>query len=266
MRKYLSLTRAEIESELQQEFDQQYEQESLRPSSPADSFNTDSTLAESKLDPCPTPPPQETEPLGKHALRARTLPTDLFENLAPNEYAQEFQVLLPQITRFSLQELNIDEILSNPQLRHDLYFDSNLQFKPNLEGERGSRKRALGDAYWSTLKEEVESGHMYRIPLLFYEIKAILMDLLPESPELTAQLDTEIDVKLIAQEIEHGVFDASKFVDNLARLLKLNCSPARDSYVDEMVNQAAIGNFAKCIRMCFEILELMKLVSPILTS
>lgn len=44
--------------------------------------------------------------------------------------------LLPPITTDTLKELDLHEILRCRQLRHDIYFDANLMFRPNLDGDR----------------------------------------------------------------------------------------------------------------------------------
>lgn len=44
--------------------------------------------------------------------------------------------LVPPITRATLRELDLGEIMRNPQLRHDVVFDPNLMFRPNYDGER----------------------------------------------------------------------------------------------------------------------------------
>lgn len=44
--------------------------------------------------------------------------------------------LVPPITKTTLKELDLHEILRNPQLRHDVVFDPNLMFRPNHDGER----------------------------------------------------------------------------------------------------------------------------------
>lgn len=50
---------------------------------------------------------------------------------------------LPPVNIQSLREIDLAEILKNPQLRHDILFDPQLQFRPNLDGERGRRKKSL---------------------------------------------------------------------------------------------------------------------------
>ncbi|PWZ01977.1 hypothetical protein BCV70DRAFT_225303 [Testicularia cyperi] len=66
--------------------------------------------------------------------------------------------LHPPITRHTLRELDLFEILKNPQLRHDVVFDPNVQFRPNFDGERGRRKREAGERYWTAVAREIESG------------------------------------------------------------------------------------------------------------
>ncbi|GAC94676.1 hypothetical protein PHSY_002249 [Pseudozyma hubeiensis SY62] len=66
--------------------------------------------------------------------------------------------LHPPITRHTLRELDLFEILKNPQLRHDVVFDPNVQFRPNFDGERGRRKREAGERYWTAVVREIETG------------------------------------------------------------------------------------------------------------
>ncbi|CCE88781.1 Piso0_001563 [Millerozyma farinosa CBS 7064] len=61
---------------------------------------------------------------------------------------------LPPINIQSLKEIDLHEILKNPQLRHDILFDPQLQFRPNLDGERGKRKKTIIDKYWNEIERE----------------------------------------------------------------------------------------------------------------
>ncbi|KAF5369522.1 hypothetical protein D9758_002664 [Tetrapyrgos nigripes] len=62
--------------------------------------------------------------------------------------------LYPHISRQTLKELDLEVILRNPQLRHDLLFDYGLQFRPT----HSRRKRQVADAYWAAVTREVETG------------------------------------------------------------------------------------------------------------
>jgi hypothetical protein len=69
-----------------------------------------------------------------------------------------FPSLHPPITRQTLKELDLHEILKNPQLRHDIVFDANVQFRPNFDGERGRKKKEFGNKYWYAVQKEIETG------------------------------------------------------------------------------------------------------------
>lgn len=80
----------------------------------------------------------------------------------------------PPITVHSLRELDLEGVLKNAQLRHDLVFDTGLMFRPNFDGERcvilpntigpilmltrGIRKKLLGERYWTAIQREILNG------------------------------------------------------------------------------------------------------------
>ncbi|KAH9854687.1 T-complex protein 11-domain-containing protein [Lenzites betulinus] len=238
----------------------------------------------------------------------------------------------PPINRETLKELDLDAILRNPQLRHDLLFDSGLQFRPTSS----RRKRDLADHYWLTIVRELETGctcttvdvhgklaelrcvcdpapHAPEKPTVKYlpghlatvrthsRIRPLLTELLevlisiiqpPRAPALRppellfppaqqhpqfqqnvvhiALLRQHLDPDLILQEISHGLFDPSGLFQVIGDIIRRHCAPMRDGAVDQMVGLAracAPGgggtklDAVRAIRMCFEIMELMKLVS-----
>ncbi|KAF9568781.1 Tcp11-domain-containing protein [Agrocybe pediades] len=57
----------------------------------------------------------------------------------------------PLINRTTLRELELDVILRNPVIRHDLLFDPGLQFRPRRKAEAFER-------YWNAVWEEVQTG------------------------------------------------------------------------------------------------------------
>ncbi|KAG5519131.1 hypothetical protein PMAC_002219 [Pneumocystis sp. 'macacae'] len=187
----------------------------------------------------------------------------------------------PPITQAILQELELQEILKNVQLRHDIVHDTNLQFRPNLDGERGERKQHLADRYWKNLKKEIEQirifqsrknninpihgfPHTIRIFVLFIELRNILLNLLPSSNK--TYIIEILDPNLIVQEIIHNLFDIEKFVEHLVKILKQHCAPMRDILLDKMAKKVKMGlkvnnvsKFVAGLRMIFDILEIMKL-------
>lgn len=232
----------------------------------------------------------------------------------------------PLINRQTLKELDLDSILRNPQLRHDLLFDAGLQFRPTS----GRRKRDLSDKYWSAIAQELQTGctcvsfdlqwkphdllcvcaqgPIPQVPSLTYcsphraltlRMPSRIRPLLTEFLEVLlfviqpltsicgtyanpATLHTQIeqhaaqaahlrslfDPELIQQELHHELFDPSGLFIVIGQTLKSHCAPMRDRLVDTMVQAAKAcapgcggskADAVKAVRMCLDILELMKL-------
>jgi hypothetical protein len=193
--------------------------------------------------------------------------------------------LLPPITRYTLRELDFTEIANNIQLRHDLVFDPNLQFKPNDEGPKGDKRRQRSKEFWEKVDQDLkliidhsksskevkttkktvthysERPHFLTIPVLINEIKEIMLELIPYSPTFHEEMDEHIDIDLIGQQLETSVINALPLIEYIAKTLKTHCAPIRDELIDKMVETCKKGEFVQTLQMCFEILELMKLVS-----
>ncbi|GAA5832951.1 hypothetical protein JCM3766R1_000371 [Sporobolomyces carnicolor] len=221
----------------------------------------------------------------------------------------------PPISRSTLRELDLQEVLRNAQLRHDVVFDPNLMFRPNFDGERGERKRVVAEQYWTAIASEISTGcrcssfvdsellpcicaghssststanasrFPTRITPLVAELRGILLSLLPATvpnsptPPSTAVFETQpslaaklpvygpreqlidaLDPILITRQLVQGVLDVAGLARFLGATLKTHCAPMRDELVDEMVSTAEGPDGAVAgLRMCFEILELMKL-------
>jgi hypothetical protein len=85
-----------------------------------------------------------------------------------------------------------------------------------------------------------------------------------------AHLRSLFDPELIQQELRHELFDPSGLFTVIGQTLKSHCAPMRDRAVDAMVEAAKAcapgcggskADAVKAVRMCLDILELMKLVS-----
>lgn len=180
---------------------------------------------------------------------------------------------LPPINLQCLKEIDLQEIVKNPQLRHDIIFDPLLQFRPNLDGERGVKKSQLSDKYWNDVENEL---HVYikrpdifdykhtRLVPLFDTLRDVLLTTVPqkESHMINGVLDTELTV----QEIIKGSLQMSNFSDWLSQLFKHHCAPMRDTWVDKMHNkfreaesESSLPKLIKGLRLVFQILEAMKL-------
>lgn len=180
---------------------------------------------------------------------------------------------LPPVNIQSLREIDLAEILKNPQLRHDILFDPQLQFRPNLDGERGRRKKVTYDKYWSGVQLEIEeyyqNQHVFsknssRLPNLFQTLRDILISLLPSKDKQTV-IDV-LDIELIMQQLSNHSLDFVKLANWLSSIFKSHCAPMRDSWVDEMLTKFVEADESKSVlklveglRMIFTILEAMKL-------
>ncbi|KAF9190913.1 hypothetical protein BGZ51_008062 [Haplosporangium sp. Z 767] len=81
----------------------------------------------------------------------------------------------------------------------------------------------------------------------------------PPNPERALLMST-LDPDMLLQELDHGVLDVHALFRFLGDSLKGHCAPMRDALVESMVNIVVDGDeIVRGIRMCFEILEWMKL-------
>ncbi|KAG6850741.1 hypothetical protein H0H93_009364 [Arthromyces matolae] len=235
--------------------------------------------------------------------------------------------LHPLVNRQTLKELDLDVILRNPQLRHDLLFDPGLQFRPTSS----RRKRTICERYWASVIQEIETGctcasvdsrgkphsvvcacaqvpepptqpvvaysssldvFTLRMPsrirnLLEEFLEVLLLVIQPlssvsgmyvnpsmlksqmqEHSDQAAYIRSIFEPALIEQELKHELFDPSGLFSAIGAILKSHCAPMRDRAVDAMVQSSqacAPGGTGKkrdavmAVKMCMEILELMKL-------
>lgn len=134
-------------------------------------------------------------------------------------------------------------------------------------------------AWTPSVASDTLSQHLSsRLTPLIHELRAILMSLLPASSSKNSsspssfsasisrdQVLEALDPAFLTQQIRRRVLDVGSLARFLGRVLKLHCAPMRDATVDEMVRaceagQDGRGDIVTGLRMCFEILELMKLV------
>lgn len=193
---------------------------------------------------------------------------------------------LPPINLQLLKEIDLYEILKNPQLRHDILFDPQLQFRPNLDGERGKKKKSIIDRYWMEIQRECEQffavtaaassssttttavttspSKIYRLPILFTTLRDILVSLLPAKDR--QKVNEIMDIELMVQQLNHGLFDFVEMSEWLANVFKSHCAPMRDQWVVEMhqkfldaYHHNSVDFLVSGLRLIFQILEAMKL-------
>jgi hypothetical protein len=109
------------------------------------------------------------------------------------------------------------------------------------------------------------------LPPNLFNPAPVSSSLQPNPNKITTQdnyIRSVLDPELIQQEIYHGVWDASGLFRVLGETLKCHCAPMRDRNIEVMIQTAQpcvegreATSLTKAIRMCFDILEFMKLVS-----
>lgn len=194
----------------------------------------------------------------------------------------------PPISASSLSELEATCILNNPKLRHDINFDRELHFRPNLDGERGRAKLQIAEDYWTALEVELElyafmvtdprgekhrgvpgyydDMHRFerRIPSMFRAAKEIIVSL-NEKSEMPGIQET-MDVSFMMQQIHRGIFDLVPLASYMEVLLKAHCAPMRDAWVERTCELMKTGwqmfdvkSVVTGFKELFGLLEAMKL-------
>lgn len=184
----------------------------------------------------------------------------------------------PPVTKATLSELDVTKIIHNPKLRHDINFDPELHFRPNLDGEKGRRKQEKASQFWTALHKElltfvkdreefersVAKDEDWCLPSLLKAVKEIIQTLVPQRDR--DFLNEGLNVELLMQQFYRGIADLEKLASWLSGVLKLHCAPMRDEWVDEMYNELSSGNrnddmeqLVKGMRTLLSVLEAMKL-------
>ncbi|OAA67134.1 cyclic-AMP-mediated signaling protein [Niveomyces insectorum RCEF 264] len=191
---------------------------------------------------------------------------------------QRPQKIEPPVTKATLSELDVGKMIHNPKLRHDINYDPELHFRPNLDGEKGRRKQEKAQQFWKTLRNELMQFVTDRdeflkthgpnddwcLPALLRAVRDIIQTLVPaRDREL---LDEGLNVPLLMQQFARGVVDLEKLASWLSSVLKLHCAPMRDDWVDEMYGELSRGNrdndvdeLVKGMSSLLSVLEAMKL-------
>ncbi|KAK4985356.1 Protein SOSEKI 1 [Elasticomyces elasticus] len=238
-----------------------------------------------------TPPTRGTQQMTEMDLKREACV--LVQSLLGSEgaemaYCFQYAAKTPPITLESLVELEIARIINNPKLRHDINFDRELHFRPNLDGSKGRQKLKLADQFWTALTAEFElyafigkrlmapqdqqrdywqrmmKSSQQRLPGIFTAIKDILKTLVPDQDQL--RVDERLNIPMIMQQVENSVLDLLDLTEWFSKLLKSHCAPMRDSWIDQMVKLAKRGvqedspkRIVRALQQLLSILEAMKL-------
>ncbi|KAG0652105.1 sok1 [Hyphodiscus hymeniophilus] len=212
-----------------------------------------------------------------HPPRTNYGPTPKPSQVNNTESKQSTVTFEPPVTKTTLSELDVNKIVHNPKLRHDINFDPDLHFRPNLDGEKGRKKKQKADDFWNTMRSQLQSYLLDReaferelgdvewcLPATLKAIRGILETLVP--PKDRASVEEIFNVDLLMQQFRKGVADLIKLATWLSHLLKCHCAPMRDEWVDDMVTQLSngdrnhdVGQLVDGILSLMAVLEAMKL-------
>ncbi|KAL8996418.1 MAG: hypothetical protein Q9169_004066 [Polycauliona sp. 2 TL-2023] len=202
--------------------------------------------------------------------------------------------LEPPITKESLSELDLNRIVNDNRLRHDINFEHEIIFRPNTHARQGSQKKREDDAYFEALAVEFDHyirrqrqslstsfqqdrkrsaavistpalpNFPRRVPGVITSIREVIQTLVPTAKWQT--VDDHFDLDLRMQELEHGICNIAGLFEWTGQLLLCSCSPMRDDMVTAMVtkSQQAVASqdghqLVDSIRDLFGVLETMKL-------
>ena len=220
-----------------------------------------------------TRPHAEYLPARTPGLDQRPSPPTSHPSLATNPPLP----LEPPVTKATLSELDVQKIVHNPKLRHDINFDPELHFRPNLDGDKGKKKQDKANQFWNALFEQLvlfvtdrETFHAryghgdWCLPVLLRAVRDIIETLVPQRDR--ELLNEGLNVELLMQQFNRGVADLERLASWLASVLKLHCAPMRDEWVDDMYQELSNGNrnndmteLVKGMRTLLSVLEAMKL-------
>lgn len=208
-----------------------------------------------------------------------------------------FVSLDPPITRAVLSELDVPRLEHNLVLRHHLNFDPEIEFRVETNGPQAEERRGRSCQYWLVLAIEIALwlGHSQRmtgsysgrplnvslprpgtrsfpqvatlrLPRLFGAVQDILKQLMPS--EEWPVIDAALDLRLLIQQLEHGVCDFVALSEWLGNYLRRFCSPTHHRLLHTMTSAIRLGvensgtdGIVDGLIALFEILQGIKLVS-----
>lgn len=191
-----------------------------------------------------------------------------------------FLPVYPPVTEHSLGFLDLEIILRDTRLLHDVVIDGEVRFEPSTDEVVVMQRRERERLFWQTMQNELETfsdpakralfvnnyglkGN-WCLPRFLRTVKEILRTLVLKSNY--GILNEGLNVNNIMQQYYKGELDVVKMAEWLSNVLKMHCAPLRDEHVDRMADMLKASNREEDVRMLVEglrelltLLELMKL-------
>ena len=273
-----SSTRTGVEGDPRPETDVKMQQPSVKEQKTA--ITQASQLSPRRLVPTTRSSPPASAPLSRHSSVSSTASGLVSRDRDSRSARRSLRTRPPEppVTRSTLSELDVSKIIHNPKLRHDINFDPDLHFRPNMDGEKGKKKQDKANSFWDSMKSDLVDfatdrptfyahhgeSDVWGLPALLKAVKEIIQTLVPQRDRRF--LEEGLNVELLMQQFHKGVADLETLGQWLSRVLKSHCAPMRDEWVDTMYDQLSTGNHENDIdmlvtgmRTLLGVLEAMKL-------
>ncbi|KAI2803235.1 T-complex protein 11 [Blomia tropicalis] len=139
----------------------------------------------------------------------------------------------------------------------------NKDFKLEKKDDENALEKAvrinMQKAFWDILSEQLnESPPNYRQAIsLLCEIKeTLLMFLMPQHTQLKNEINEILDIDLITQQADNGIFEFQRFAQYVLSVCSRLCCPARDEMIRKLTQTVELIPLLKGI---FELLETMRI-------
>ncbi|PWA02095.1 hypothetical protein BB558_001779 [Smittium angustum] len=190
----------------------------------------------------------------------------------------EFLKEVPPVNRYTLRELGLQKILQNSKLRHEIMFETKLEFRPNSLGNISRYKKEKTIQFWEKVEKELKeptyipckkergvlrvSNGTKRIIALIFEIKNILIELSDDSDSfanIPKKLNSEINEDTIFKLVMAKLFNPIEFTECIIDvLLKVSKNTMRER-IDCIRADILSRNYKNAYKECFNILEQIKI-------
>lgn len=208
-----------------------------------------------------------------------------------------FVSLDPPITQAILSEIDIPRLEDDLALRHHLNYSFRVGFRLETRGPHAEERRKRALEYWHAMETEIAlwlahcrriafspsnrpvcmsllgpgAGEVHqrmvlRLPRLFETVRDILEHALP--PQEWPAIDAWLDVRLLMQQLEHGICDFTALSDSLGNFLRRFCSTRLHCLLHTMTSAIRLGvenaeteSITHGLKTILEVLQGMSLVS-----
>lgn len=176
---------------------------------------------------------------------------------------------MPPINMRLLKEMSVEVLSNNLQVRHDLVLDEDCRVQ-NKNKLMSQQMRERSGKYWRFVDMELsmlldpysrpyvdlKSTRLYTV---LSQIREMILEIYPNSEKVHEHIDEAFDLDFIITCIRNGNFDAMAWISVWVDVIKSNCAPRRDPYVDSLVLYASENRFVDLLRAFLELNNLMHL-------